>query len=377
MLAHVDLDAFYASVEELDNPSLAGKPVIVGGLGGRGVVSACSYAARKFGVRSAMPMFRAQSLCPQAVFLPVRMARYKQMSHEVMDILRSFSPDLEQISVDEAFLDLRGVVNLWGGSYAGLGALLKTALKEKTGLNCSVGIAPLRFTAKIASERCKPGGLLVVEDLEEFLATIELKEVSGVGEKSLARLKELGLRRLLDLRGLEADFVEARLGKHGLKLWQLAWGHDPRGVELSHETKSISNEHTFRYDQSEREVILSHLMRLCQKVGGRLRQAGLNAHTVTLKIKFPDFKQKTFSRTLAQPTNLTLDIFNNLEGFITQGVKIRLLGVGVANFREDAQESLFTEQRFQKLHAVEDYLHKRFGNKGLTRASALLTRKES
>ncbi|MDR1397952.1 MAG: DNA polymerase IV [Desulfarculales bacterium] len=376
MLAHVDLDAFYASVEELDQPEIKGRAVIVGGLEGRGVVSSCSYAARRFGVHSAMPISQARRLCPRGVFLPVRMSRYQEASCQVMDILSRFSPVLEQISVDEAFMDLRGVTHLWGGSPAQTGLKIKETVRKEAGLNCSVGIAPLRFLAKIASERSKPDGLLLVDDVEGFLPTVELKEVSGVGAKTLRLLGDLGAHKLFDLRSFPPPLLERRLGKHGPELLRLAWGRDERGLEPQRQVKSVSHETTFAQDLARKDIILSHLMVLCQKVGTRLRQAGMCAGTFTLKIKYPDFKQKTLSSSSGQPTDQTLDIFNRLHGFVEEGTAIRLLGVGAGNLRPARQDGLFNRGRQQALHQAEDYLQRRFGLRGLTRARTLLLDKE-
>lgn len=375
MLAHIDLDAFYASVEELDNPELKGQPLIVGGLNGRGVVSACSYAARKFGVRSAMAIFQARKLCPKAVFLPVRMARYRELSQVVMEILDSFTPVVEQISIDEAFLDLSGTEHLWGGGSLSTARLIKQTIREKTGLSCSIGVAPLRFMAKIASERSKPDGLLLVEDKEQFLQSIKLKEVSGVGARTLVNLQQLGLHNLVDLRNLSPEFVNRRLGKYGMTLWNLAHGEDARGVSPGHTVKSISHEQTFLEDVTDHDIIRSHLMALCQKVARRLRAGGLSASSITLKVKFPDFKLKTFSKSLAQPTDLTLDFYNNLQGFLEKEWKIRLLGVVGSGLNKPAQPGLFNQWRQHSLHQAEDILYERFGPKGITRASTLLTSK--
>jgi DNA polymerase-4 len=376
MLAHIDLDAFYASVEELDQPRLKGRPIIVGGLGGRSVVAACSYPARRFGVRSAMPMAKARALCPQGIFLAPRMDRYQQASREVMSLLARFSPAMEQISIDEALLDLKGVTHLWGGSARQCALMIKETIRRETGLICSIGVAPLRFLAKIASERCKPDGLLIVEESEPFLSTVALREVSGVGAQTLRCLNELGTHQLTDLRAFTPQILERRLGKAGLNLWLLAQGRDERRVGLPRQPKSISHETTFARDLAETDVILSHLMDLCQKTGSRLRWAGLCAGTLTLKVKYPDFKQKTFSNSSSKPTNHTLDIFNRLRGFAGSQTNIRLLGVGASNLCPARQDDLFHDRRSQCLHEAEDYLQQRFGPQGLTRARTLLISKE-
>ena len=372
MLAHVDLDAFYASAEELDNPQLKGLPVIVGGLEGRGVVSACSYAARALGVRSAMPMFKARKLCPQAVFMPARMAHYQELSNQVMNILAGFSPCLEQVSIDEAFLDLRGTLHLWGNSPLSAAQALQSAIKRQMGLSCSVGVAPLRFLAKIATERGKPGGVSVVEDVDDFISSIALKEISGVGESALARLREAGLTRLAELQDLPCELLERLLGRHGVKLWHMARGQDPRGVTPERTAKSIGHEITFEHDIADPDLLNAHLLQLCQKVARRLRGHELSAASLTLKIKFPDFRQKTFSRALAEPSADALEIYKILRGFLRPGQSCRLLGVTASRLSPPAPPGLFQKNKLNSLHRAEDSLYQRFGSRALTRAGALL-----
>lgn len=377
MIAHVDMDAFYASVEAADNPELAGRPLVVGG-GKRGVVSAASYQARAFGVRSAMPIFQAKKLCPQAVFLPVRMERYVQVSRVVMETLRRFSPLVEPISVDEAFLDLAGTERLWGPP-AAAGRAIKQAISQATGLNCSVGIAPLRYLAKIASDRDKPDGLTVVEDVEQFLQTVLLKEISGVGPRAQDKLAGLGLTRLVQVRPLGAERLTRLLGSFGRRLWDLAHGVDPSGVKPGREVKSISNEITFSQDLSKGEELATILLSLCQKVARRLRKAELAGHTVNLKLKHSDHRQITRSRTLEGPTDRTEAIHVTacelLAGYGSSG-PFRLIGVGVSHLCEAGQapHDLFgrSAQRLAgPLESAEDELTRRFGPKAITRAGAM------
>ena len=377
VLAHVDMDAFYASVERLDRPELTGKPLIVGG-GKRGVVSAASYEARRFGVRSAMPMYEARARCPQGVFLPPRMERYQQVSHRIMEVLAGFSPLLEPVSVDEAYLDLSGTERLWGPpAQAALG--IKQAVRQATGLTCSVGIAPVRFLAKIASDRDKPDGLTVVGDLEAFLATVALKEVPGVGAKARQRLGEMGLTRLVELRELGSERLERVLGVFGQRLWDLAWGRDASGVTPDREVKSVSNERTLEADTGDRELLAAHLLGLSQKVARRLRRHALCGRTVTLKLKHRDHHLVTRSATLAQATDAAEEIYAAArELLLAYGAPgpFRLIGVGVSGLLApgEGQGELFGAEaagRRQALGRAEDAIVARFGEKALTRAGQL------
>ncbi|MBV1716662.1 MAG: DNA polymerase IV [Desulfarculus sp.] len=377
VLAHVDMDAFYAAVERLDQPRLAGAPIIVGG-GKRGVVSAASYEARRFGVRSAMPMFEARSRCPQGVFLTPRMERYRQVSRRVMEVLAGFSPLLEPVSVDEAYLDLTGTERLWGPP-AQAGMAIKRAMHQATGLTCSVGIAPVRFLAKIASDRDKPDGLTVVTDLEAFLATVSLKEVPGVGARARARLGEMGLTRLVEFRKLGPERLERVMGVFGHRLWDLAWGRDESGVTPGREVKSVSNEITLEADTGDRQVLAAHLLGLSQKVARRLRGQGFCGRTVTLKLKHRDHRLVTRSTTLAQPTDAASEIFaaarELMEAYGAPG-PFRLIGVGVSHLGApgQGQTELFGSEktgRNQALGRAEDAIVARFGEKAITRAAQI------
>ena len=377
MIAHVDMDAFYASVEVLDRPELRGKPVIVGG-STRGVVSAASYEARKFGVRSALPIFQARRLCPQGVYIHPRMERYQQVSRKVMEVLGRFSPLVEPISVDEAFLDLSGTESLWGDPKE-TGLKLKRTMLEVTGLRCSVGIAPLRFLAKIASDRDKPDGLVVVDDLEAFLATVRLKEVSGVGKGAQKRLGDLGLTRLIEVRDLGPERTERIMGSFGRRLWELASGIDPTGVNPQGKVKSISHEVTLERDSSDRGLIESHFLAMSQKVCRRLRRKGLCAGTVTIKLKHTDFKLVTRSKSLPQASDQARHIYEAARELLANykpGGPFRLIGVGASALVtwDRVQTPLWEQTRSQKDQAVsraEDLLVKKFGEKVLVRAGAM------
>lgn len=377
MIAHVDMDAFYASVEADDNPELRGRPLVVGG-GKRGVVSAASYEARAFGVHSAMPIFQAKRLCPDLVMTPVRMERYVAVSRKVMDTLGSFSPLVEPISVDEAFVELSGTRRLWGGPHQ-TGAAIKQAVLAATGLKCSVGIAPLRFLAKIASDRDKPDGLTVVEDVEAFLHTVALKEVSGVGPRAQAKLKQLGLTKLTQVRPLGQKRLSRLLGRFGDRLWELANGIDPAGVHPGREIKSVSNELTFEQDLLKGDRLSAHLLALSQKVARRLRKRDLAGRTVTLKLKHADHRLITRSQSLAGPTDRTEVIYGHardLLGAYSSVGPFRLIGVGVSGLDEGEPRpgDLFGEDQSRRagpLESAEDELARRFGNGAITRAGAL------
>jgi DNA polymerase-4 len=331
-ILHVDLDAFYASVEQLLDPALRGRPVVVGGLGPRGVVSAASYEARPYGVQSAMPMARARRAIPHAVFLAPRFAEYERFSAEVMEILRSITPLVEPISLDEAFLDVAGARRRLGDGPV-IAGYARTRIKDETGLVASVGVATTKFLAKIASDMAKPDGLLIVEPGEEdaFLHPLPLGRLWGVGPATLARLQTLGVRTVGDVAKLpEATLVSALGAAHGSHLWQLAHNIDERDVTPERATKSIGNEETFPRDVRARSELEREIVRLADRVAGRLRHAGLAARTITLKVRFADFRTITRSRTAPEPTALSTDITTiarELLAAVDVAPGIRLLGI--------------------------------------------------
>ncbi|MDQ1516899.1 MAG: polymerase [Actinomycetota bacterium] len=347
-ILHVDLDAFYASVEVLDNPALAGKPVLVGGTGARGVVAAASYEARRFGVHSAMPMGQARRLCPQAVVLPPRFEVYGAKSRAVHEIFAAFTPVIEPIALDEAFLDVTGGGRLLGTG-AQIGAAVRARIRAETGLTASVGVATSKLLAKLASDDAKPDGMLVVEPGTElaFLHPHPVARLWGVGPATLARLARFGVETIGDLAAVaEASLVDALGRAHGGQLHALAQGRDDRPVEADRETKSIGQEETFPRDVADREVLRREALRMAERVGSRLREHGLAGRTVTLKVRFPDFRTITRSATLPDPFSVSGEIarlaLGLLEKVDTAG-GIRLLGVTVSNLTALAarQESLF------------------------------------
>ncbi|MGD9124892.1 MAG: DNA polymerase IV [Desulfarculaceae bacterium] len=380
MIAHVDMDAFYASVEVLDRPELKGRPVIVGGISDRGVVSAASYEARAFGVRSATPVFQAKRLCPQGVFLKGRMARYQQVSRKVMTVLESFTPVVEPVSVDEAYLDLGGTEGLWGGPEQA-GRALKKAVLEATGLTCSVGLAPVRFLAKIASDKDKPDGLTVVEDVERFLAGVKLGEVPGVGAKARARLEQMGLTRLIELRALGQERLLSMMGSFGQRLWELAHGRDAAAINPHRPVKSVSHERTLAQDTDDLDLMSAHLLGMTQKVCRRLRAKGLCGGTVTIKLKHADHRLVTRSKGLERPSDQAEDIYpvaRDLLQAYPQAGPFRLIGVGVSNLVtwDRVQAPLLDRERLSRRRALalaEDDLCRRFGESVLMRAAALDT----
>ena len=334
-IMHIDMDAFYASVEQKDNPSLKGLPVIIGG-GLRGVVSAASYEARKYGVRSAMPMFKARSLCPDGVYIRGRMARYVEVSREIMAILRNFSPLVEQASVDEAFLDATGLHRVFG-PVENMARQLKEAVYESSGLTCSVGLAPVKFLAKIASDRNKPDGLTIVypEDVPAFLAALPVGDIPGVGKKTMPALEKLGVRYAADVTRYPRDFWLRRFGKMGGALHDRATGKDEREVVPFEPPKSESAENTFDEDTNDREFLVTWLLRQSDRVGRALRKQHLAGRTITLKVKYADFTSLTRARTLPAPTNLTRVIFDTAVALLEElnpREKLRLIGVGVSHF---------------------------------------------
>lgn len=337
-IMHIDMDAFYTSVEQHDNPSLKGLPVIVGG-GMRGVVSAASYEARKFGVRSAMPMFRAKRLCPEGVFLRGRTSRYAEVSRVIMGVLRDFSPVVEQASVDEAYLDATGLERIFG-PVGKMAEEIKAAVKAATGLTCSVGLAPVKFLAKIASDMNKPDGLTVVypEDVPALLARLPVSDIPGVGKKTLPALQGLGVTYASDVARYPRDFWIRRFGKMGGALHDRAAGLDAREVVPFEPPKSESAENTFEEDTRERDILVTWLLRQSERVGRALRKQRLAGRTVTLKVKYADFTSLTRARTLPLPTNVTRVIFNTAVSLLDELAlkeKLRLIGVGVSHFDDE------------------------------------------
>ncbi len=332
-LLHVDMDAFFASVELIDRPDLHGLPVIVGGGGSRGVVLSATYEARRFGVHSAMPMSRARRLCPQAAVIEPDHHRYAEVSRGVMEIFASITPLVEPLSLDEAFLDVAGAVRRLG-SPAAIGGLIRDRVADEQLITCSVGVAATKFVAKLASGRAKPDGLLVVPRAETvtFLHRLPVGALWGVGERTEDALLRLGLRTVADLAHTPVDTLRRALGDAaGTHLHELAWGRDPRPVVAEHVEKSIGAEETFARDVDDPEVVLREVLRLAERVAGRLRAAEMVGRTVVLKVRFADFTTITRSRTLSEHTDVARTVYG-VAGELYRALgldraRIRLVGV--------------------------------------------------
>jgi DNA polymerase-4 len=338
-ILHVDLDAFYASVEQLADPSLRGRPVIVGGLGRRGVVAAASYEARRYGVNSAMPMGRARRACPEGVFLAPRFDAYGEASRSVMAVLRDVTPLVEPLALDEAFLDVSGARRLHG-SAPEIAISLRRRIRDETGLVASVGVATTKFVAKLASDLAKPDGMLVVEAGTEIdlIHPLEVRRLWGVGPKTGARLAQLGVRTIGDLAALPEDTLVHALGEaHGRHLHALAWNRDDRAVEPDREVKSIGHEETFPTDITDRATLQREVLRMSERVAERMRDGRRAGRTVQLKLRYKDFRTITRSRTLPDSTNLASDIAavaRALLDAVEIGGGIRLLGVAMQQLQE-------------------------------------------
>ncbi|HUS05365.1 MAG TPA: DNA polymerase IV [Bryobacteraceae bacterium] len=382
---HVDMDAFFVSVEELFDPSLKGKPVVVGGRHDqRGVVSAASYAARKFGVHSAMPLRTAYKLCPQALFIDGNPKRYRECSRKVLEVLGHFSPKVEMASIDEAYMDLTGTGRLHGPPLRAA-HLLHERMKKDTGLNCSVGIATSRLVAKVASDQAKPNGVLWIPPGVEaaFLAPLEIRKIPGVGKKTEERLATLGIRQVGDLAKLDASFLEAQLGKWGLALAGKAQGLDAGGyfdsdVGEDEDPKSISHEHTFDEDTADAAVLEATLAKLSEMVGRRLREHELFARTVQIKLRYTDFSTFTRAATLDHGTQLDIDIIELSRALFRRnwtGRDIRLLGVQTSSLDgSEGQLSLLEESktsRWRNALTAVDRIREKFGDSSVSIAAGL------
>jgi DNA polymerase-4 len=377
-ILHVDLDAFFAAVEQRDRPELRGRPVIVGGdPRARGVVSAASYEARAFGIRSAMPLRTAAALCPAGVFLPVDGAKYRRESRRVMEILGRFTPLLEQVSIDEAFLDVAGSEALFG-SPEEIARKIKAAVRDEAGLTASVGVATTKLVAKVASDLRKPDGLVVVPPGEEaaFLAPLPIGRLWGVGEQTRATLAEQGVRTIGQLAELPVDVLVRRLGAHGAALHDRARGIDPSPVTGEIAAKSVSHEHTFDVDTADGEVIERTILALSEGVASRLRAGGVRAATVQVKVRDSAFRTVTRQRTLPEPTDLADPIFRAALEMVrpeVRGRRIRLLGVGAHGLGEPAQMGLFAvdDPRRRRVAEAQDVIRRKYGTRALTRARLL------
>jgi DNA polymerase-4 len=379
-ILHVDMDAFYTSVEQRDNPALRGQPVIVGaGPQERGVVSAASYEARKFGVHSAMPSRTAYKLCPQGVFVRPRMEKYAEVSKQVMTILHSFTPLVQPLSIDEAFLDVTGSTAVFGDPIT-IAKRIKAAIHSQTLLTASVGVAPNKFLAKLASDLHKPDGLTVITEADkvQVLAPLPVSKIWGVGKVTEKQLHELGISTIGDLQRLPIAELRQRVGNTADHLHALAFGNDDREVETDTESQSISSEHTFDIDTADLDQIKRCLLEQCEEVGSRLRKEKLAARTVQLKLRYADFTTLTRQRTLEQPTQDEMMLYEVAGQLLSaeriEGKRIRLIGVGGANLvPPEIQGDLFSrgdEKRTRLAKAVDD-LRSKLGPGAVKRGTSL------
>jgi DNA polymerase IV len=373
------MDAFYASVEQLDNPSLAGKPVIVGGdPRKRGVVCAASYEARKFGVHSAMPTSRAIRLCPDAIVLPVRMERYAELSERIHAVFQQFTPQIEPVSLDEAFLDVTGSLRLFGSAEK-IGRAIKDQIREQLGLVASVGIAANKFLAKLASDLDKPDGFVVIteENKQQMLDPLPVWRIWGVGKATEKALKSKGITTIGRLRESPPQILRGIFGDQTADVLRLAQGIDDRRVESGREAKSISSERTFATDIDDKDVLLDVLLHQVEDVAQRLRLNDLAAKTITLKLRYEDFRTMTRSSTFDQPTNVTKTLWQKAQGALLQWHRksagpLRLLGFGVSGLQKagSGQQELFPEPETEKQRRLDeafDKIRDKFGRDALGR----------
>jgi DNA polymerase IV len=381
-ILHVDMDAFYASVEQLDRPELAGKPVFVGGAGARGVVAAASYEVRRFGVRSAMPTREAMRLCPQAICVPPRMARYKQVSTQVFAIFQNFTPLVEGLSLDEAFLDVTASQRLLGDA-AQIATDIKRRIRAELGLSASVGLAPNKLVAKIASDLSKPDGFLQVDaaKVREILDALAVERLPGIGPKTAPRVHAAGIRCCADLRCADAALLWRLFGKDGLNMRARAAGIDNRPVVAERDEKSIGAEETYAKDLRDAAVIRTELTRLADRTASRLRAQKLVAGCVSVKIRRTDFttytRQRAFDPATADTAailSMATDLFEEWQSS-QPGAAVRLLGIAASALRKPPQTDLFAASpgATPSLDAAVDRIRARFGGGGLTRASFLAT----
>ena len=380
IVAHADMDAFYAAIEQLDDPMLRGRPVLVGPPTGRGVVLTASYEARPYGVGSAMPMARARRRCPTAVIIPPRFDRYQEVSETIMGVFANFSPDVEALSLDEAFLDMTGSEQLFGDPES-IGRRLKDAVREATGgLTASVGLSGTKYVAKVASAFHKPGGLTVVppEQAKAWLAPLPVSRLWGVGPKTQARLHQIGLHTIGEVANADPEFLSAKLGRAGLHFHALAQAEDPRPVIGQRASKSIGSEHTLDKDVREKAEIKLHLHRSADAIGRRLRQKSYVAFGLGVKLKTTDFQILTRQRRLSEPTDVTERLYSVGVGLLDEfdhPGPFRLVGMvayDLAGIEDRVQFDLFgTSARQRRLEVAIDELAERFGTDVVYRANNL------
>jgi DNA polymerase-4 len=381
-IVHCDMDAFYASVAELDDPSLRGKPVVVGA-GIRGVVLSANYSARKFGIRAAMPVGRAKRMAPNAIFVSPDHHRYAEISAKVMQIFESFTPYVEPLSLDEAFMDVTGAQRLLGTPRE-IGQAIRKRVHDECGITCSVGIASNKFVAKLASGHCKPNGLLEIPDdrVISFLHPLPVSDLWGVGPKTAESLQRLGLHQIKDIASTPLDTLKRALGDAtGEHLYELSWGRDYRQVVVDDPDQSIGANETFSYDIDDPELILREYLKLTERASTRLRARDQYAKTIGITVRFADFKTITRSKTLPLPISSTHEIYQVVKELYLalklDRARLRLVGVSLSNLRDDAPEQLMLGQRekgWREAESAVDQASARFGEKSV-RPARLYKRK--
>jgi DNA polymerase-4 len=388
MILHVDMDAFYASVELRDHPDLVGKPVVVGGSPkGRGVIAAASYEARKFGLHSAMPAAKAIKLCPQAVFIKPRMAHYSAISNQLREIFSRFTSLVEPLAFDEAFLDVSGCEKLFGDATS-IGQQIQQTIQSELRLTASVGVAPNKFLAKVASDLKKPAGFVVVatDTVEAFLDQLPIARVWGIGPKTETKFQKLGVQRIGQLRALPKATLKQLFGLNADHFWRLARGIDSRPVVPDRIAKNVGHETTFPRDIHDDETLLAWIVELSDQVGRRLRRNHIYGKTIQLKVRFYDFRTITRSKTIAASTHTTQDIATTAGELLQQarescGDAIRLLGVSVGNLsRESKQQQLLfggdENAKAKRMDSAADAIRDRFGSSAMTRGSSLKVKRK-
>jgi len=379
-IIHLDMDAFYASVEQRDDPSLMGKPVVVGGSpNSRGVVSTASYEARKYGIRSAMPIAEAARRCPSAIFLPVNARKYREVSRQINSIFLTYTPMVEPLSLDEAFLDVTGSTSLFGPAQD-IALTIKQRIQQELNLTASAGLACNKFLAKLASDLKKPDGFVVVQPnrIQELLDPLPVERIWGVGTKTAEKLHSHKVKTVRDLRKLELKFLTTLFGSLGSQLYQLARGIDDRPVESDRVVKSIGRETTFETDILDHDLLETTLLKLAVDVGRSTRKESLKGKTVTLKVRYSDFRTLTRSRTLSRATDLDDVIYReacSMLGELSHKQPLRLIGVTLSNLTDQVQNqlSLFEEPELERenLTKVLDLVKEKYGEKSITRARLL------
>lgn len=384
IIVHVDLDAFFASVEQLLHPEWRNKPVIVGadpqGGRGRGVVSAASYEARKYGVHSALPISQAYRLCPQGIYVVPHGNIYREYSQKFFKVLHQFSPLVEGLSIDEAFLDMSGSFSLFGNAEK-MGKKIRSEIKKQIQLTASVGIAPCKSVAKIGSDFNKPDGLTIIEpgQIQDFLDPLPVTKLWGIGKQTYQLLLKMGVKTVAQLRSYPREILEKKFGKMGDHIYRMARGEDERDVTPFESVKSVSNEMTFNEDIIDSEIILKTIFGLAEKVGGRLRRSKIKGHTIHLKIRFADFKTNTRSHTLKKSTHLTEDIFSTVEALLEEFLPlesfVRLVGVGVSHLENESGSQLsiwdIADEKKLKMEKVMDQIQDKFGKNIIKHAESL------